>query len=207
MVEAALNISAEAVIEFAAYRRVNRRDGNRGPGASPQGMYRCAGEDEWVALAITDDDAWTALVKALGEPVALTVSTYASMAGRRANADAIDAEISAWTATLRAAEAERTLREHGMPASRLHDAQLLLDDPQLADRGFWQPVTHPVVGTCRLLGLPFQLAGSDRPWLRAAAPTLGEHNHEVFSELLGMTDADIAELERAALIGNRPAGL
>jgi crotonobetainyl-CoA:carnitine CoA-transferase CaiB-like acyl-CoA transferase len=207
MVEAALNISAEAVIEFRAYGRVNQRDGNRGPGAAPQGIYQCAGEDQWVALAVTDEDQWAGLVRAVGAPAALGARALASMAGRRAAGDSIDAEISAWAATRTALEAERTLREHGISASRLSDAQLLLDDPQLADRGFWEPVTHPVVGTCRLLGLPFRLAGSERAWLRAAAPTLGEHNHEVFTELLGLTADNLAELEGRALIGHRPVGV
>jgi crotonobetainyl-CoA:carnitine CoA-transferase CaiB-like acyl-CoA transferase len=207
MVEAVLNISAEPVLEFGAYGRIGGRAGNRGPGAAPQGLYRCAGDDDWVALAVTDNRHWTALVRALGEPAELTGVRYASMAGRRDGADAIDAVISSWTATRTATEAEQTLRAHGVPSSRLHDPDLLLADPHLADRGFWQPVHHPVAGTCRLPGMPFRLARSERPWLRAAAPTLGQHNHEVFTQLLDMTADQISELEQAALIGDRPAGL
>jgi crotonobetainyl-CoA:carnitine CoA-transferase CaiB-like acyl-CoA transferase len=207
MVEAVLNISAEPMLEFAAYGRVGRRDGNRGPGAAPQGLYRCAGDDEWVALAILDEDHWHGLTKVLGEPRSLADPAYQSMGGRRLAADAIDAVIAAWAAQRGAVDAEESLRAHGVPASRLRDADLLLADPQLAARGFWQPITHPVTGTCRLPGLPFRLGGMSDQWLRTAAPTLGQHNWEVFAGLLELSQDDLADLELASLIGERPAGL
>ena len=68
MVEAALNVAAEAVLEYSRNGVELRRDGNRGPGASPQGVYRCRGDDDWVALAVLDDAAWPALAALIGRP-------------------------------------------------------------------------------------------------------------------------------------------
>jgi crotonobetainyl-CoA:carnitine CoA-transferase CaiB-like acyl-CoA transferase len=207
MVEAALNIAAEPVIELAAYGRLAHRDGNRGPGAAPQGVYQCAGEDSWVGLAITDDREWQALLAALGQPADLSVPAYASMAGRRQSADAIDAAIGEWTARRPAVSAEAELREHGVPASRVCGPDDLLADPHLADRGYWEPVTHPVVGAYRGPGLPFRLASSREPWIRTPPPTLGQHNRQVLTQVLGLREEELAELEQAAIIGVRPAGL
>jgi crotonobetainyl-CoA:carnitine CoA-transferase CaiB-like acyl-CoA transferase len=207
MVEAALNIAAEPVIELAAYGRLARRAGNRGPGAAPQGIYPCAADDSWVALAVTDDREWRALLAALGEPAGLDAAKYASMAGRRASADTIDAAIAEWTVRRPAAAAEAELRRRGVPASRLCGPADLLTDPHLAHRGYWEPVTHPVVGAYRGPTVPFRIASSRGPWLRMPPPTLGQHNREVLAEVLGLGAEEITDLEEAAVIGGRPAGL
>ena len=61
MVESALNVAAEMLVEYSRNGIEMRRTGNRGPGASPQGVYRCRGDDEWVAIAALDDAARVAL--------------------------------------------------------------------------------------------------------------------------------------------------
>ncbi len=74
MVDAALNIAAEQVIEYSAYGALLQRAGNRGPAAAPQNVYRTAEVDEfgrldsWVAIAVADDEQWAGLCAALGGP-------------------------------------------------------------------------------------------------------------------------------------------
>src|SRR5262249_32783037 len=68
MVEAALNMAAEQVVEYGSSGTVLERRGNRGPGAAPQNVYACAGDDRWLALAIATDEQWAALRDALGDP-------------------------------------------------------------------------------------------------------------------------------------------
>ena len=68
MVEGALNASAEQVIEYTAHGVVLERDGNRSPGAAPQGLYPAAGDDNWLAISVETDAQWEALVHALGSP-------------------------------------------------------------------------------------------------------------------------------------------
>ena len=64
MVEAALNAAAEMVLEHGAYGTHLARDGNRGPVGAPQNLYACRGDDRWLALAVTSDAQWRALVGA-----------------------------------------------------------------------------------------------------------------------------------------------
>lgn len=207
MVEAALNVAAEATVEFGAYGKAAARNGNRGPGASPQGVYRCAGDDSWLALAVTEDAQWERLTGVLGDPEALRRPGLADIAGRSAQADLIDETISRWSASLLASEAAGALRAAGIPAAAVNGPAQLLADQQLAHRQFWETVTHPVAGTIRVPGMPFRYASLDEPWTRAAAPTLGQHNHEILTSLVGISDDAVRELESKSIIGARPEGM
>ena len=96
MVEAALNVAAELLLEHDAYGVDICRDGNRGPFAAPQGCYRCrpleADDDRWLCLSIEDDAQWAALTEHVHDP-RLAKSDWSTVAARRVDHDAIDAEI------------------------------------------------------------------------------------------------------------------
>ena len=102
MVEAALNAAAEQVIEFGSTGTLLGRDGNRGPGAAPQGVYPCSGHDEWVAIAVATDTQWRSLCSVLGDPQWSVDRALRDGAGRRRAHDLIDGELTAWTARLNA---------------------------------------------------------------------------------------------------------
>jgi crotonobetainyl-CoA:carnitine CoA-transferase CaiB-like acyl-CoA transferase len=111
MVETAASVAAEIVIEASAYGRFLSRDGNHGPEGSPQGVYSCVGDDEWVAVSVVDDDQWRRLRKALGDPEWARAPELGDVAGRRARATEIDARLSAWAST-------REQRPRGRPDRR-----------------------------------------------------------------------------------------
>ncbi len=200
MVEAALNVAAQMVIEHSAYGRTLMRDGNRGPMAAPQGVYRSAGDDCWVAVAVTSDEQWAALCAAMGAAGLLA-------GGRRGDADAIDAVIEAWTSQRSAREAAEDLQSLGIAASPVIPSAELLHDPQLQARGFFEELDHPYVGKTLWPGMPIVLGIPGHHWLRGVAPTLGQHNGEILGELLGLDAAELATLEAGGIIGTRPAGL
>jgi crotonobetainyl-CoA:carnitine CoA-transferase CaiB-like acyl-CoA transferase len=207
MVEAALNVAAEALLEATVNGRELRRDGNRGPGASPQGVYRCAGQDQWVALAVLDDAGWRGLAGVLGRADLDPGGDLATEAGRRAAADELDAAIGAWTAGITPGEAEARLRRAGVAAARVRAADDLLTDPQLLARGFWEQVSHPVAGNFLTTGLPFRSAADGAPREHHPAPTLGQHNEEVLAGVLGLSAEEIRVLAEQQVTGTRPAGL
>ena len=200
MVEAALNVAAQMVIEHSAYGRTLMRAGNRGPMAAPQGVYRSAGDDCWVAIAVTSDEQWAALCAAMGAAGLLA-------GGRRGDADAIDAVIEAWTSQRSAREAAEGLQSLGIAASPVIPSAELLHDPQLQARGFFEELDHPYVGKTLWPGMPIVLGIPGHHWLRGVAPTLGQHNGEILGELLGLAAAELATLEAGGIIGTRPAGL
>ncbi|HET9891185.1 MAG TPA: CoA transferase [Mycobacterium sp.] len=200
MVEAALNVAAEMLVEHSRNGIAMRRNGNRGPGASPQGVYRCRGDDEWVALAAMDAGARSSLAGLLGQP-GLEESGWA---GR---ADDIDKLISAWAAGQSVTEAVDALRTAGVAAARVTPAAALLTDPQLRARGFWETVDHPVAGSFLCTGMPFAFHGKPRRWIRRVPPLYGQHTDEVLTGVLGHSADDLAALRQSGAISARPAGL
>lgn len=202
MVESALNVAAEMLLEHSRNGIQMCREGNRGPGATPQGLYRCHGDDEWVALAALTDAARKNLAGLIDRS-----ELGADEAGWRERADEIDKLISDWTSRRPVADVVRTLRAAQVPAARVTEAAALLTDPQLLARGFWETVDHPVAGSFLCTGMPFTFVGKPRRWIRRIAPLYGQHTGEVLTGLLGNSEEDLAELRAAGVTSARPAGL
>jgi crotonobetainyl-CoA:carnitine CoA-transferase CaiB-like acyl-CoA transferase len=207
MVESALNVAAEMVLEYSQNGIALHRAGNRGPGASPQGVYRCRGDDDWVALAVLDDAVWPGLAALIGRQELGHDTVLTTEGGRRSQADQIDKLLRDWTTQRTVSEAVRALREHGVAAAAVVAPPTLLDDEHLLARGFWETVEHPVVGSYRCTGMPFTFVGGPRGWIRTPPPVYGQHTREVLTAVLGLTDDDLAELRTAGAISDRPAGL
>ena len=211
MVESALNIAAEQLVEWTAYGNLMQRQGNRSPLAAPQGLYPCAdapnGAANWLALSIATDAQWHALRSALGEPSWATEPALDTHEGRRAAHDEIDRQLSAHTRTVERSQLESEWRALGIPASAVADpCRLLQTNPQLRARSFFEFPDHPVVGAMPLPSLPFHYAGRDQ-WMRVPAPTMGQHNRQVLGGVLGLSAEQLKQFEDDGVIGDRPAGL
>jgi crotonobetainyl-CoA:carnitine CoA-transferase CaiB-like acyl-CoA transferase len=207
LVEAALNVAAEQVIEYSAYGRLLQRAGNRGPYAAPQGVYRCAEADEFVALAVANDAQWEALSALLGDPAWAREPALATAAGRRAAHDAIDAQLAEWLAQQPVDDAVRKLVDAGVPAHPLVNAHFVMPNPQLESRRFFQRMQHPDTGESRYPGLPMSFSGLDRALHCRPPPTLGQHNDEILGGELGLSREEIRDLRERKIIGERPAFL
>ena len=211
MVDAALNIAAEQVIEHSAYGSLLQRQGNRGPTAAPQNLYRTSELDEfgrpddWVAIAVADDDQWASLVSVLGDPDWAT-DALASAEGRRRAHGEIDAHLGRWCGERTGDEIVETLWDAGIPVAKVMQPHRVGDLPQLVHRGFYEQVDHPVNPTARHSTLPMRISTGPRRFHTSPAPLLGQHNHEVLSGL-GLGDEEIAELADQGIVGTAPAGL
>lgn len=205
MIDAALNIAAEQVIEYSAYSALLQRDGNRGPAAAPQNLYRTAGIDEfgredcWVAVAVATDAQWTSLCTALGEPSWAADPALSTVAGRRAHHDFIDDQLATWCAAHSADDVVETLWGAGVPVAKVMQPHRQTELAQLGDRGFFEQVEHPVNGRAAYSTLPARM--SPGPVHTSPAPLLGQHNHELLREL-GLHDAEIAALAADGVIGS-----
>jgi crotonobetainyl-CoA:carnitine CoA-transferase CaiB-like acyl-CoA transferase len=208
MVDAALNIAAEQVIEYSAYGALLERAGNRGPTAAPQNLYRTneidefGREDCWVAVAVATDEQWAGLCAALERP--RWVTEFSTVEERHKHHDAIDEQLAAWCGQRGGDDIVEALWNHGVPVGKVMQPHRQAELPQLTARGFFEDVDHPVNARCRHSTLPFKLSGGPDRVHTQPAPLLGQHNHELLSEL-GLTDDEIAELEVAGVIGSAPA--
>ncbi|MBJ7338326.1 CoA transferase [Mycolicibacterium sp.] len=210
MVDAALNIAAEQVIEHSAYGSLLQRNGNRGPAAAPQNVYRCDGVDEfgredcWVAIAVANDQQWVALREALGRPTWALDPRLAAEEGRRAQHDLLDDRLAQWCAARTGDQVVESLWPAGVPVAKVMQPHRQAELPQLVHRGFFEQVGHPVNVAALHSTLPVNLADGPDSFHRSPAPMLGEHNREVLRSL-GLTDDEIAALADTGVIGTAPA--
>ena len=210
MVDAALNVAAEQVIEHSAYGSLLQRAGNRGPLAAPQNLYRTADVDEfdradcWVAVAVTTDLQWEALRDAIGRPEWAMDPELATDAGRRARHDLVDERLAAWCLPRTGDAIVETLWAAGVPVGKVMQPHRQTELPQLRHRRFFEHVGHPVNLAAPHSTLPVTLSNGPEHFHRRPAPLLGEHNHELLGEL-GLTSDEIAALEDDGVIGTAPA--
>ncbi len=205
MVEGALNAAAELAVEWSAYGVELARDGNRGPQGAPQNIYACAGSEQWLAIVVRNDEQWAALRDLLGDPDWARDDELATHAGRRRKHQVIDEAMASWCANRELDATVEELLARGIPAAGVWDARIQYRHPQFVARGFHEDVDHPIVGIHPVVRPPFRFATVDR-WNRTPAPTMGQHNHEILSEL-GLSTDEIARLEADEVIGTRPKGL
>lgn len=208
MVDAALNVAAEQVIEYTAHGGLLQRAGNRGPAAAPQNFYLTADIDEfgrqdcWVAIAVATDDQWSALRAALGEPE--WAKGILTAQDRRAQHDMLDDELSAWCRRRSTDAVVEALWPAGVPVAKVMQPHRQTELEQLTHRGFFEPVTHPVNGTAPHTTLPVPEPFGVSRFHREPAPLLGQHNRQILASL-GLTDDEIDAAEADGVIGTEPA--
>jgi crotonobetainyl-CoA:carnitine CoA-transferase CaiB-like acyl-CoA transferase len=205
MVDAALSVSAEQVIEYTAYGALLQRAGNRGPTAVPQNLYRSADIDEfgrpdsWVAIAVQTDAQWNRLCDAIGLPSWATDPKLSTPAGRRACQDLIDERLAAWCELRSRDDIVSALWDAGVPVAKVMQPHRQTELQQLAFRDFFEEVDDPLNGRAKLSTVPMRFSGGPGRFHTNPAPTLGQHNHELLTAL-GLTPAEIADLEAQGTI-------
>jgi crotonobetainyl-CoA:carnitine CoA-transferase CaiB-like acyl-CoA transferase len=164
--------------------------GNRCERCAPHGAYRCAGDDEWLSVAVTEDASWRALCAAVPS---LATMTDLDLAGRIARAVEIDRLLADWARDRDVAATAATLRRAGIAAAALATSRDLVHDEHLKARSFWEAQVAGV-----LPGLPWQ-ASFGR--VTDPAPALGADTEAVLRDVLALSPADISRLRAAGAFG------
>ncbi|HKV22317.1 MAG TPA: CoA transferase [Mycobacterium sp.] len=186
MIETVLNVTAVQTIEYEVFGAVMERHGNRGHTAADQDVYRCAGEDDWIAVSVRTEEDRRAVAALVGGE---------------------DVGIEQWLATQSAEVAAETLAAAGVPAAVVISPSLVTENPQLIHRGFFERLVHPRTGEGLYPCPPFTRPGGLQRWLRRTPPTLGQHNAEILTELCRLSADDLDRLAADGVIGTRPKGL
>jgi crotonobetainyl-CoA:carnitine CoA-transferase CaiB-like acyl-CoA transferase len=196
MIETVLNVTAAQTIESQVFGLTLQRRGNRGHPDVTQNIYRCAGDDDWIALTVRTDEEWQSLMELAGEP------GCADLRG-----DDIDRHLQEWLSTQKLDDVVERLAGVGVPAAAVISPSAVTDNPQLRHRGFFERLEHPRTGPGWYPCPPFARLGGATRWLWQPPPTLGQHNREVLSALCGLTDDELQRLAANEVIGTRPKGL
>jgi len=190
--ECSIHMIGRAVLDYTMNGRIQTRVGNALREYAPSGVYPCAGNDCWVALAAPTDEVWRALCRASGKGWDED-GRFATAMARRENRGALDAAIGSWTAGLESAVLEELLQAARVPVHRVSTSGDVFVDPQLEHRGHIIDLEHPRLG-------PVPIETSRMRFSRTPAvvawsgPEIGQHNDHVLREILAMSDEEITEL-------------
>ncbi|MCW5759439.1 MAG: CoA transferase, partial [Phenylobacterium sp.] len=198
MLDASVGYIGECLLE-AQVGDAPRPVGNRSPQMAPHGVFPCAGEDRWIAIAVHDDDAWRALAAASG----LHDPRYATLEGRRRFEDEIEADLAAWTRTSHPEDLMRRLQALGVAAGVVRGPREGLDDPHLVARHWFRELSRPDLGSQKYNGATWRFAGST-PRPQTPPPRLGEHGEALLREFLGIDRDAFARLMEKDVTGVAP---
>ena len=179
------------------------RMGARDHTQAPQGYYRCAGEDEWIAIAVDGDEAWAGLCTVIDDS-GLDDARFKNNVGRTRHADEIDAMLSRQIATLDKQDLARRLVAAGCAAAPMLTFPEVILDPHVVARGAFERVEHPEAGVRELPRVPIAADGRVAGTVRHA-PLFAQDNDAIYRGLLAMSDERMAELAAAGVIGDAPA--
>ena len=172
-----------------------QRTGNRLPhgGGTPHGAYRCKGTEQWVAIAVFTDQEWNAFRGVAGDSSGFDDDRFNTAEGRQRDADDLDILVESWTLEHTPEQVMHRLQAAGVAAGVIQSGMdLLNNDPQLKERGFFLSVPDDK-GTPRIIdGVPYKLSRTPGGAVRAG-PGFGEHQDYVLQGILGMSDEELAE--------------
>ena len=204
--DGAAALNGPAVLDYTVNgiptRRPGNPDSNRSiyPRMAPHGIYRCAGEDQWVAVAVRNDDDWAALCETMGLHDLAADDSLNSVEGRIEIHDALDERIEEWTEKRTPMQVMKLLQDKGVPAAAVqHPEDRIEHDPNTKAWGLFPTVEHAEMGRARVDGMAVKLSETPAV-IEKGAPTLGQHNSEVYGDILGMSTDTVRELTDEGVI-------
>jgi len=191
--ECSASMIGPQLLSSAVNGKLPLRRGNRSGVVAPQGVYRCAGADNWCAVSIENDEQWKALAEVLGNEKLKSDIRLRSAPGRMNRHDEIDGEIEAWTQQYSSSEVERRLNAAGISAERMRRINEVIDEPDPAT--VFSRMEERRIGSMLTTRLPFTLSPVSLPGPRSA-PSLGEHNADVLRQWLNLSLEQFDEIKR-----------
>ncbi len=189
---------AEGLLDYSMNGAQPERNGNRDPHMAPHGVFRSAGQDRWVSLAIRTDEEWRRFCTAISQPELGSDVRFLTLADRKQNEDALESILTEWTKTRTPEEATTQLQAAGIPAAPAMTNKDLSTDPHLNSRPIFVYNDHPEVGVKQHVGIPWQLSKTPLPV--HAAPILGQDTDYVLRDILGYSETAIAELREREVL-------
>ena len=200
--ESGVLMCVDALMSLQRTGEVRPPMGNRDPRVAPQGVYRCIGTDNWVALTVRSAAEWQAVAALIGRADLADDPSLATLEGRWARHDELDAAIGAWTAGLEQYEIAEALQALGVPAAPVLANWQILPDPHIHERGMYETMVFPVVGAYPATTWPWRFSRTPARLARPA-PLFAQHNRAILTEA-GLSDADIEALYASGTTADDP---
>ncbi len=196
--EAVLQVMESVVPEYDLMGLVRPRSGSVLPGIAPSNVYSCL--DGEYMIGGNGDTIFARLCAAMNQPELAQDPRFATHIARGERQGELDDLINQWTRTLTIAQLEALMIEHSVPAGRVYTGAEMLADPHFAARGALAEVAHPQHGSLKMQAPMPKLSATPSSIRRRAPLFPGEHNAEVYGELLGLSDDELADLAQQGVI-------
>jgi benzylsuccinate CoA-transferase BbsF subunit len=194
-IEAGLNYMTPLILDYQVNHREFALKGNKCDRAAPHGVYRCQGDDRWVAIAVMTDDEWQSFGQVIGNPDWARDPRFATADGRVKNSDELDRRVEEWTVNFAPEQVMTMLQGAGVGAGVAANAQDLDEDPQLNHYNFYRELDHPYMGKLRYYHpAAIKLSRAETEVRRPIL--LGEHTDYICTEILGMPQDEIDRLRQ-----------
>ena len=197
--ETSIAVLPEGVMEQTMNGAQPPRHGNRDHAMAPHGVFRCAGEQRWVAVAVRDDEEWGRFAHAIDRPELAGAAEFRTLAARKAHEDELEAVVTEWTSVRSPEDVTERLQSAGIPSFPSFNSKDIAEDPHLNAAGFFVQLEHPEVGVRQHIGIPWRMSGTPCV-VQRVAPRLGEHTDYVMSDILGYSAADIDRLKAEKIL-------
>jgi len=188
------------VLEYMAAGMQPERMGNHHIGSAPFNVYEAS--DGFVAICGITSRDWQNLLGLIGREDLATDPRFGNVISRRRHVDEIDRVIQEWIGQRTVSEAVTQLQRANVPSGPVLSPAELLQDEHLIARGMVTDIPHPTHGPLqgvKGVGMPIKFAQQPLAFDQAA-PTLGEHNEEIYGRLLGLDSARLQELQAQGVI-------
>lgn len=196
--EAVLNMMESLVTEYDKAGYIRERTGAILPNVAPSNVYPTL-DGKMILIAANQDTVFGRLTEAMGRPELATDSRYATHTSRGAHQQELDDLIADWTRTVPADRLEALMDEFGIPSGKIYRTPEMLEDAHFRARQAIVSTAHPKFGDLRMQNVAPKLSATPGA-IRSAAPDLGQHNDEVYRNVLGFDDARLAALRAAKVI-------
>ncbi|MFC1870120.1 CaiB/BaiF CoA transferase family protein [Chloroflexota bacterium] len=204
--EAAICQIGEVIMDYTLNGREQTRVGNHHSSAAPHGCYRCQGSDNWVNIAVENDEQWMMFCQAIGNPAWTNEERFGDALNRWKNRKELDRLVEEWTSQHEHYEAMKILQKAGVPSGAVLNMKEIHLDPHLVERGFFEVIDHGRGIGKRPIAqqIPAKFSGIES-FVPERAPIFGQDNEYVFCDLLRMSKEEMSKLEEEKVIGGTPA--
>ncbi|MGH7815882.1 MAG: CaiB/BaiF CoA transferase family protein [Candidatus Binatia bacterium] len=189
-IQASMALHEHVAFNYSAEGRVMKRAGSQHQHNAPANLFQC--KNGWIALFVTQNH-WPILLKVWDDhDPALDDPKWINSNLRRQHADYINAQVTSFTLRYLKEDLAEIMQKHGIPGLPVNSPSDFMKDPHIQARGFFSPVTHPVLGTFQQPGNSFMVDGARTG--PSPAPLIGQHNEEVFCGELGLRANELTAL-------------
>lgn len=196
--EAIFSLMESMVPEFDYYQHIRERTGSSLPGIVPSNTYKCK-DEKYIVIGGNGDSIFKRLMKAIDREDVGLDPKFSTNDLRASQGEYLDGIITEWTLKQELQEAQEVLDEYDVPNGPIYNIEDIMNDVHYQAREMIKEVEVDDLGKLKMPGImpKFSETPGNIKW---AGPKLGEHNEEIYQNLLNFSEKELKELEKNNII-------